>query len=137
MKRKLFLCLMLAGLGNFAKAQSPATLPVTNAPEKYDGVKGYFNYALNSRETMVVAYNFAPARPSGKSVLYLQTPTAMPLWVSITDQSGRVVKKWMPDQQSYKYETGFDFSKLRKGIYQVHINVGSTENAQSFEVVKE
>lgn len=138
MKKLLFLFLGAISFATLSKAQSSALNPNEEAVRKLDATAGHFMYSLNDREKVNVNYSLKPLHPVDVAHFMVHTPDAMPFWATISNQSGKVVYTWKPENKVYLYNADWNVSKLKSGEYTVSIYVGADkQSAFQFKFTKQ
>lgn len=96
-----------------------------NIDNATDVNRGRFAYALNEREQVQVSYSLAPLHPGAAAHFMIHTPDPMPFRATITNNKGKVVYNWTPQQLVHLYEADWNLSGLKAGDYTVNIFLGS------------
>lgn len=118
------LCLIgTAGTTQDARAQTISS-PNTAFLKHLDGVTGSFPYMLNDREQMQITYRLRPLNPGKKTHFMIHSPEPMPVHAIITNNKGKVVYTWKPEQVLHHYDVSWDMSALKNGAYTINLQLG-------------
>jgi len=122
MKYLLFLAFLGASSPLFAQKKAPQkTNEQAIAEMAALRTSGNFSYKIGENRFVNVNYYFAPVQPSTIVDFVLHTPNPRPLWLNVTDATGKVVAEWKPTEPKYRYVGQLDLTKLKPGKYNYNI----------------
>lgn len=117
MKKILIIALLAFGTSAYAQQSNEEAV----AQMESQGYFGNFAYQLDDIHTINVNYSFTPRVPTNNVEFSLHTPEPRPLSLRIINNSGEVVKEWLPKEQVYLKKGSINIANLPKGNYTYQI----------------
>ncbi|GAA4452312.1 hypothetical protein [Rurimicrobium arvi] len=135
--------LLLLGCGTFllsaaARAQSAVPNPNLQAQERMDARQEHFIFPVNANHSYNVVFLMYPRTLTNEANVILQTNDPFLFHATVTDETGRQVHSWKPDQPNTRFYAHWDLSKYRPGNYTVHVfKAGKQDELYRFEFAKQ